>query len=123
MVVVRPGERIPVDGTVLDGGGNVDESMLTGESLPVRSRPRRPRGRRLGAARRRADGAHRRAIGAETVLARIVRLVEGAQASKPPVQRLVDRVSAVFVPAVLAVALATFAGLVGGGRRRGRPPC
>ena len=109
VVLVRPGERIPVDGTVLEGGGDVDELLLTGESLPV---PKLP-GARVSGGALLADGAlavRTDAVGAETVLARIVRLVEGAQASKPPVQLLVDRVSAVFVPVVLAVALVTFLG-------------
>ena len=109
IVLVRPGERIPVDGTVLDGGGDVDESMLTGESLPV---PKEP-GARVAGGSVLSDGVltlRTDAVGAETVLARIVRLVEGAQASKPPIQRLVDRVSAVFVPAVLVVAGITFLG-------------
>ena len=109
VVVVRPGERIPVDGTVLEGGGDVDESMLTGESLPV---PKDP-GVTVAGGSMLSDGVlvvRTDAVGAETVLARIVRLVEGAQASKPPIQRLVDRVSAVFVPAVLVVAGITFLG-------------
>ena len=108
-VIVRPGERIPVDGTVLDGSGSVDESMLTGESLPVEKAP----GAHVTGGSINADGllaVKTTAVGAETALARIVRLVEGAQASKAPVQRLVDKVSAIFVPAVLAVALATFLG-------------
>ncbi len=109
VVVVRPGERIPVDGTVLDGGGSVDCSMLTGESLPVEVAT----GARVAGGSILSDGVlsvRTDAVGAETVLARIVRLVEGAQASKPPIQRLVDRVSAVFVPAVLVVAGITFVG-------------
>lgn len=109
VVVVRPGERIPVDGLVIDGGGSVDESMLTGESLPSeKTVGSRVTGGSIG-----ADGllvVETTAVGAETTLARIVRLVEGAQASKAPIQRLVDRVSAVFVPVVLVVALATFIG-------------
>jgi Cu+-exporting ATPase len=107
VVVIRPGERIPVDGTVLDGGGSVDCSMLTGESLPVETLP----GARVAGGSVLSDGVlvvRTDAVGAETVLARIVRLVEGAQASKPPIQLLVDRVSAVFVPAVLVAGLATF---------------
>ena len=109
LVVVRPGERIPVDGTVTEGGGSVDESMLTGESLPVEKAP----GAKVTGGSINADGllvVETTAIGTETVLARIVRLVEGAQASKAPIQHLVDRVSAVFVPVVLVIALATFAG-------------
>ena len=108
VVVVRPGERIPVDGRVAEGGGSVDESMLTGESLPVEKRP----GSTVTGGSANLDGVlviETTAVGAETMLARIVRLVEDAQASKAPIQRLVDRVSAVFVPVVLAVALATFA--------------
>ena len=107
VVVVRPGERIPVDGKVAEGGGSVDESMLTGESLPVEKSP----GSRVTGGSINADGLlviETTAVGAETTLARIVRLVEGAQASKAPIQRLVDRVSAVFVPVVLGIALLTF---------------
>jgi len=109
VVVVRPGERIPVDGEVVEGGGSVDESMLTGESLPVEKTP----GSRVTGGAINADGllvVATTAVGAETTLARIVRLVEGAQASKAPIQRLVDRVSAVFVPVVLGIALLTFVG-------------
>ncbi|GAC1346957.1 MAG: copper-translocating P-type ATPase CopA1 [Acetobacteraceae bacterium] len=106
VVVVRPGERIPVDGTVVEGSGSVDESMLTGESLPVDKAP----GHRVTGGSIGTDGLlaiATTAIGAETTLAKIVRLVEGAQASKAPIQRLVDRVSAVFVPVVLGIALVT----------------
>jgi P-type Cu+ transporter len=109
VVVVRPGERIPVDGRVLEGSGSVDESMLTGESLPVEKVP----GARVTGGSINADGLlviETAAVGAETTLARIVRLVEGAQASKAPIQRLVDRVAAVFVPVVLVIAAVTFAG-------------
>ena len=109
LVVARPGERIPVDGVIAEGGGSVDESMLTGESLPVEKEP----GAKVSAGTIGTDGLlviRATALGAETTLARIVRMVEGAQASKAPVQRLVDRVSAVFVPAVLVVALLTFLG-------------
>jgi Cu+-exporting ATPase len=109
VVVVRPGERMPVDGRVIEGAGSVDESMLTGESLPVDKAP----GARVTGGSINRDGrlvVETVAVGAETTLARIVRLVAGAQASKAPIQRLVDRVSAVFVPAVLLAALATFAG-------------
>ena len=108
-IVVRPGERIPVDGTVLEGDTQVDESMLTGEPLPV---ARQAGDRLTGGA---INGAGRvvmqvTAVGSETVLARIIRLVEDAQAAKAPIQRLVDKVSAVFVPTVLGIALVTLAG-------------
>ncbi|MGA1859001.1 heavy metal translocating P-type ATPase [Azospirillum sp. 11R-A] len=114
-VVVRPGERMPVDGRVVEGSGGVDESMLTGESLPVDKEP----GARVTGGSINGDGllvVETTAVGTETMLAQIVRMVEGAQASKAPIQRLVDRVSAVFVPAVLAVAALTLAGwwIVGG---------
>ncbi|MDP3454537.1 heavy metal translocating P-type ATPase [Methyloversatilis sp.] len=109
IVVVRPGERLPVDGVVTEGTGEVDESLITGESLPV---ARQPGDHVTGGA---INGSallvvRTTAIGAETVLARIVRLVESAQAGKAPIQRLVDRVSAVFVPVVIAIAALTFAG-------------
>lgn len=108
-VVIRPGERIPVDGEVVEGSSHVDESMLTGESVPV---PRREGDRVTGGAIN-GEGllvARTTAVGAETVLARIIRMVEHAQAAKAPIQRLVDRVSAVFVPVVLVIALATLLG-------------
>ncbi len=107
VVVVRPGERIPVDGSVVEGSGSVDESMLTGESLPVDKAP----GSHVTGGSIDTDGLlviETTAVGAETTLAKIVRMVEGAQASKAPIQRLVDRVSAVFVPVVLGIALVTF---------------
>ncbi len=106
-VVVRAGERVPVDGVVVEGGGSVDESMLTGESLPVDKAV----GTAVTGGSINRDGlliVETTAVGAETVLAKIVRLVESAQASKAPIQRLVDRVSAVFVPVVLAIAGLTF---------------
>jgi Cu+-exporting ATPase len=108
-IVVRPGERIPTDGVVEDGASHVDESMLTGESLPVA----REAGSAVVGGAINGEGRlvlRATAVGAETQLARIVRLVESAQAKKAPIQRLVDRVAAVFVPAVLAVALATLLG-------------
>ncbi|QBE67394.1 copper-translocating P-type ATPase [Pseudoduganella lutea] len=109
MVVVRPGERIAVDGDVVEGMSDVDEALITGESLPV---ARRPGDRVTGGA---INGAglllvRTTATGAETTLERIIRLVEDAQAAKAPVQHLVDRVSAVFVPVVLAIAALTLAG-------------
>ncbi|HVM80695.1 MAG TPA: heavy metal translocating P-type ATPase [Stellaceae bacterium] len=109
VVVVRPGERIAVDGVVLDGASAADESLVTGESLPV---PKSP-GDRVIAGALNGEGRLRlqaTAVGADSTLARIVALVERAQASKAPVQRLVDRVSAIFVPVVLAVAVATLIG-------------
>jgi len=109
VVLVRPGERVPVDGSILEGRTHVDEALITGESLPVAKAP----GDRLTAGSINGEGlvaVTTTAIGAETTLARIVRLVETAQAHKAPIQRLVDRVSAVFVPAILLIAAATFAG-------------
>ncbi|CAJ4118606.1 cation-transporting ATPase membrane protein [Burkholderia pseudomallei] len=109
VVRVLPGERVPVDGRIEAGVTHVDESLITGESLPV---PKEP-GERVTAGSINGEGALTVAtteIGAETTLARIIRLVESAQAEKAPIQRLVDRVSAVFVPAIVAIAFATFAG-------------
>ncbi|WP_118181577.1 heavy metal translocating P-type ATPase [Paraburkholderia phosphatilytica] len=109
VVVVRPGERIPADGDVLEGRSHVDESLITGESLPV---PKQP-GERVTAGAINGEGAIAvtvRATGAETTLARIIRLVESAQAEKAPIQRLVDRVSAIFVPAILVIAALTLIG-------------
>ncbi len=105
-VVVRPGERIPVDATVLEGSSHCDESLLTGESLPV---PKSVGERVTGGA---MNGEGRllirtTAVGAESALARIVRLVEDAQAKKAPIQRIVDKVSAVFVPTVIVIAAIT----------------
>lgn len=107
IVVVRPGEKIPVDGIVREGNSSIDESMITGESLPVEKRE----GDRVigatinktGSFRFEADG-----VGKETVLAQIIRLVEDAQGSKAPVQRLADKIASVFVPAVIGLAVATF---------------
>ena len=109
MVLVRPGERIPVDAVVREGTSDVDESHLTGESLPV---PKEP-GARVTAGAINGNGVlqiETVAVGAETMLARIIRMVEDAQAAKAPIQRLVDRVSAVFVPVVLGIGLLTFLG-------------
>jgi cation-transporting ATPase V len=105
---VRPGEKIPVDAVVVDGASTVDESMLTGESMPVDKQP----GDSVAGATINAQGAltvRARAVGADTALAQIVRLVDEAQGSKAPVQRLADRVSGVFVPLVIAVAAVTLA--------------
>src|SRR3990167_1938334 len=108
-LVVRPGERLPVDGVLLDGDTQVDESMLTGEPLPVVKEPGAP----LTGGSINGEGRivlEVRAVGAETVLSRIIRLVEDAQAAKAPIQRLVDQVSSVFVPVVLVIALLTLLG-------------
>ena len=105
-VVVLPGERFPVDGEVLEGRSHADESMVTGESLPVA----KDVGDRVTGGAVNAEGrlvVRTSAVGAESVLARIIRLVEDAQAKKAPIQRIVDRVSALFVPVVVAIALAT----------------
>jgi Cu+-exporting ATPase len=109
--VVRPGDSVPVDGVVLDGESSANESMLTGESMPVAKRA----GAKVFAATINGEGLLRcraTGVGRETMLAGIVRLVALAQGSKAPVQQLADKVSAVFVPAVIGVALATFAGWV-----------
>jgi Cu+-exporting ATPase len=105
---VRPGEHIPVDGTVANGGSELDESMLTGEPLPVAKRP----GDRVSAGTLNTTGSfvfRAERVGADTLLAQIIRLVEEAQNSEAPIARLADRVSAFFVPAVAALAAATFA--------------
>ncbi|MGH2970177.1 MAG: heavy metal translocating P-type ATPase [Solirubrobacteraceae bacterium] len=107
LVQVRPGEKIPVDGEVVAGASSVDESMLTGESVPVEKQP----GDTVAGATVNANGAltvRASAVGGDTALAQIVRLVAQAQSGKAPVQRLVDRVSAIFVPVVLAIAVAAF---------------
>ncbi|BEV14706.1 heavy metal translocating P-type ATPase [Herbaspirillum sp. DW155] len=107
LVVLRPGERVPVDGVVREGRSHVDEALLTGESRPQA----KDVGHRLAAGAINAEGVlvfEATAIGAETMLARIVRMVEQAQAAKAPIQRLVDKVSAVFVPAVLLLSALTF---------------
>ncbi len=109
VVVVRPGERLPTDGTVLTGSSHVDESLLTGESLPVEKQPGAP----VVGGSINGNGLLRvttTAVGAEATLARIIALVEGAQGKRAPVQRLVDRVATVFVPIVLACALVAFLG-------------
>jgi Cu+-exporting ATPase len=106
LLLVRAGDRVPVDGEVVEGESAVDESMLTGESIPAHKK----KGDAVVGATVNRDGSltiRATEVGAGTVLARIVRLVEQAQGSKAPIQRLADRVAAVFVPAVLAVALAT----------------
>ncbi len=114
-VVVRPGERIPVDGIVLEGTSQVDESLITGESHGIDKLP----GARVTGGSINGDGLlvlRTGAVGAESVLSRIIRMVEQAQANKAPIQRLVDRVSSIFVPVVLVIALVTLVGwgLAGG---------
>jgi Cu+-exporting ATPase len=107
IVVVRPGERLAVDGVVIEGHSAVDESMLTGESLPVDKRP----GNEVVGGTINKQGLLKfeaTRVGAQTALAQIIRLVEEAQGSKAPIQRLADRVSGVFVPAVIAAATITF---------------
>jgi Cu+-exporting ATPase len=116
MAIVRPGERLPVDGLIREGRTHVDESLITGESLPVAKET----GARVTAGSINGEGAiavETTATGAETTLARIIRLVESAQAEKAPIQRLVDRVSAIFVPVILVIALVTLVGwlLMGAG--------
>ncbi|MBP1715059.1 MAG: copA [Deltaproteobacteria bacterium] len=107
LVVVRPGEKIPVDGIVREGHSAVDESMLTGESLPVE---KNPGNEVMGATLNRTGSFVFEAtkVGRETALAQIIRLVEEAQGSKAPIQRLADKVAAIFVPAVIVIAAATF---------------
>ena len=105
-LVVKPGERFAVDGLVTDGATQVDESMLTGESLPVAKEA----GARVTGGAINGEGrvlVRVTAVGAQTMLSHIIRLVEDAQAAKAPIQRMVDQVSAVFVPVVLLIALAT----------------
>lgn len=107
VVVVRPGERVPVDGRVVSGSSYVDEAMITGESVPVHKET----GSAVVGGTINKTGAFRfeaTAVGADTVLAQIIRMVEAAQGSKPPIQALADRVVAVFVPVVLALAAVTF---------------
>lgn len=109
VVVVRPGEKIPVDGKILEGSSSVDESMLTGESLPVEKKP----GdlcvgatiNKFGTFRFEATG-----VGRDTVLAQIIRMVEDAQGTKAPIQKIADKVAGVFVPAVIGIAVVTFLG-------------
>src|SRR6058998_2143489 len=107
VVVVRPGEKVPVDGVILEGTSSLDESMLTGESMPV---DKGPGDQVIGATLNKTGYFRFKAtqVGADTALAQIVRLVEEAQGSKPPIARFVDQVAAVFVPIVIAVALLTF---------------
>ena len=114
LLVIRPGDRIPADAEIVEGRSHADESLITGESLPVA----KGIGDKVTGGSVNVEGvltARTLAVGAETMLARIIRMVESAQAAKAPVQRMVDRVSAVFVPVVLAIALATLAGWIATG--------
>ena len=108
-LLVRPGEKIPVDGTVLSGISSVDELMITGESIPIEKVEGEPL---IGATINQRGLLHMRAtkVGADTVLANIIRMVEQAQGSKAPIQRLVDTISGIFVPVVLVIAGLTFIG-------------
>ncbi|MXX68933.1 MAG: copper-translocating P-type ATPase [Gemmatimonadales bacterium] len=109
VMIIRPGEKIPTDGVVLEGRSAVDESLATGESIPVEKEPGSPvlgsTVNHSGALRVRATG-----VGEDTFLSNVIRLVEEAQASKVPIQEFADRVTAIFVPVILVVALAAFAG-------------
>jgi Cu+-exporting ATPase len=109
VVLVKPGEKIPVDGVVVDGRSAIDESMLTGESLPVEKKPGDPV---IGATLNKLGLLKFEAtkVGKETALAQIIKLVEDAQGSKAPIQKLADQVSAIFVPIVIGIAALTFAG-------------
>jgi Cu+-exporting ATPase len=107
VIVVRPGERLPVDGEVLSGASAVDESMLTGEPLPVAKRP----GDAVVGGTVNGTGSFRyraTALGAASVLARVVRMMREAQGSRAPIQKLADRISGIFVPVVLSLSIATF---------------
>ena len=108
MVVVRPGGRIPTDGVLISGASSVDESMLTGESIPVT----REAGDEVFAGTINQSGSftfQATRVGSETALARIIRLVEEAQGSKAPIQRFADRVASIFSPVVIVIAIITFA--------------
>ena len=109
LMVVRPGERVPADGRIVEGASHLDEALLTGESLPVAKGP----GERVTGGAVNGEGlliVEATAVGADSMLARIIRMVEDAQAAKAPIQRLVDKVSAVFVPVVLLMSLVTLLG-------------
>jgi Cu+-exporting ATPase len=109
VVLVKPGETIPVDGVVVEGRSAIDESMLTGESLPVEKKPGDPV---IGATLNKLGMLKFEAtkVGKETALAQIIKLVEDAQGSKAPIQKLADQVSAIFVPIVIGIAALTFTG-------------
>ncbi len=125
VVIVRPGEKIPVDGRVLDGHSTVDESMLTGESMPVEKQA----GSAVFAATLNKTGTFRftaTRVGAQTVLQQIVKLVEEAQGNKAPIARMADKISGIFTPVVLAIAVTAFAIWICRAcpwSRAWRPPC
>jgi Cu+-exporting ATPase len=106
-VIVKPGERIPVDGVVIEGASYVDESMITGEPIPAH---KKKKSGVVGGTINKNSVLRVRAtkIGKDTVLAQIIKLVENAQGSKPPVQRLADRVVSYFIPVVLVIAILSF---------------
>jgi Cu+-exporting ATPase len=107
LVIVRPGEKIPTDGSIVSGSSSVDESMLTGESMPI---VKEAGDHVFGATLNRSGSFTFRAtkVGSETVLAQIIRLVEEAQGSKAPIQRLADKVASTFVPVVFLIGIITF---------------
>lgn len=107
IIIVRPGEKIPVDGVIIEGTSSVDESMLTGESLPVE---KKPGDTVIGATMNKYGSFKFRAtrVGRDTVLSQIIRMVEEAQGSKAPIQKLADKVAGIFVPAVIGIAVLTF---------------
>jgi len=115
VLIVRPGEKIPVDGTVLEGASTIDESMLTGESLPVE---KKPGDEVIGATINKQGLLTMRAtrVGKQTQLARIIKLVDAAQTAKAPIQQLADRISGIFVPTIFGIAALTFVGWLIAGR-------
>ncbi len=115
VLIVRPGEKIPVDGTILEGASTVDESMLTGESLPVE---KQPGDAVIGATINKQGLITMRAtrVGKQTQLAQIIKLVDAAQTAKAPIQQLADRISGIFVPTIFGIAAITFVGWIVAGR-------
>ena len=105
-IIIRPGEKVPVDATVMSGSSPVDESMITGEPIPV---TKREGDTVIGATINTTGSWCAPPVGADTMLAQIIRMVQQAQSSKAPIQRLADAISSYFVPAVIAIAIATFA--------------